>query len=181
MSETGQIPSLEEMADRLAIQDVLTKHSRGVDRADADLLKSAYWADAEVAYGGFDGPAHVFCENLPKGIRQYAATQHRVTNVSIDFNGPDAVVESYVTAYHYRSVADGDDTELTYLGRYVDHLQRRDNTWKILFRREVMDWNQNLTASAILEGPPFAGLARGERAPDDPLYEMQKQIIGETL
>ena len=65
MSETGHIPSLEELANRLAIQDVLNKHSRGVDRADADMLKSAYWPEAEVAYGGFDGPAHTFCEALP--------------------------------------------------------------------------------------------------------------------
>ena len=177
---TGQVPNAVEMANRLAIEDVLTKHCRGVDRADADLLKSAYWPDAEVAYGGFNGAAHEFCESLPQGIRQYAATQHRVTNVSIDFNGADAVVESYVTAYHYRASDDFDDSELTYLGRYVDHMQRRDDVWKIMFRRVVMDWNQNLKASAILEGPPFSGLARGARAPDDPLYAMQKQIIGEV-
>lgn len=179
MSDTGQIPSLDELANRMAIMDVLTKHSRGVDRADGELLKTAYWPDAEVAYGGFNGPAHTFCENLPQGIRQYAATQHRVTNVSIDFSGDDAVVESYVTAYHYRAVADGDDTEMTYLGRYVDYMQRRGECWKIMFRRVVMDWNQNLTASAILEGPPFAGLARGARAPDDPLYAMQLEVLGE--
>ena len=180
MSETGHIPDLQEIANRLAIQDVLTKHCRGVDRADADLLKSAYWPDAEVAYGGFDGHAHTFCEALPQGIRRYASTQHRVTNVSIDFHGDDAVVESYVTAYHYLAVEDGDDTELTYLGRYVDHMQRRGEQWKIMFRRVVMDWNQNLTASAVLDGPTFSGLARGARAPDDPLYAMQQKISGEN-
>ena len=111
MSETGKIPNLDEIANQLAIHDVLTKHCRGVDRADAALLKSAYWEDAEVAYGGFNGPAHIFCENLPAGIRKYAATQHRVTNVSIDFYGDDAVVESYVTAYHYSANEDAADTE----------------------------------------------------------------------
>jgi hypothetical protein len=140
MNSTGHIPDLAEMANRLAIQDVLVKHSRGVDRADGALLKTAYWPDAEVAYGGFNGAAHQFCENLPKAIRQYAATQHRVTNVAIDFHGDDAVVESYVTAYHYRATdAHEDDTELTYLGRYVDHMQRRDNHWKISFRCVVID------------------------------------------
>ena len=179
MSETGAIPSVEVIANRLAIHDVLTKHSRGVDRADASLLKSAYWPDAEVAYGGFNGPAHQFCEALPTGIKKYAATQHRVTNISIDFNGDDAVVESYVTAYHY-SANDTADTEMTYIGRYIDHLQRREDIWKIQFRRVVMDWNQNAEATAILSGPPFEGLARGARAPEDPLYDMQKTILGET-
>jgi len=181
MSETGAIPDSHEIADRLAIQDVLVKHSRGVDRADAELLKSAYWPEAEVAYGAFNGAAHQFCESLPAGIRAYAATQHRVTNISIDFNGDDAVVESYVTAYHYRAAADDAavDTEMTYIGRYIDHMQKRQNVWKMMFRQVVMDWNQNADASAVLSGPPFAGLARGARAPDDPLYNMQKKILKE--
>ena len=42
MRETGQVPSAVEVADRLAIQDVLAHHSRGVDRADSEILKSAY-------------------------------------------------------------------------------------------------------------------------------------------
>ncbi len=177
---TGAIPTAAEMADRLAIEDVLTRHSRGVDRADTEILKSAYWSDAEVAYGSFNGAAHDFCEVLPKGIRQYAATSHRVTNVAVDY-APDrneAVVESYVTAYHYRAGDDGNDSELTYIGRYIDHMQRREDCWKILFRRVVMDWNQNLTATAILDVPPFNGLARSARAPDDPLHEMQQKVLG---
>ena len=97
----------------------------------------------------------------------------------LDLAEADAVSETYVTAYHYRADEGGQDTEMTYIGRYIDHLQRRDGVWKILFRRVVMDWNQNATASAILAGPPFEGLARGARAPDDPLYEMQRKVLGE--
>ena len=67
----GEIPSLEETRDRLAIQALLAAHSRGVDRADGELLKACYWPEAEVAYGGFNGPAHTFCENLPAGIKRY--------------------------------------------------------------------------------------------------------------
>ncbi len=178
MSDTGQIPSMQEMANRMAIEDVLNKHSRGVDRADGDLLKSAYWPEAEVAYGGFNGPAHRFCETLPTAIKRYAATAHRVTNVSIDFYDDDAVVESYVTAYHYLALDDAQDTEMTYVGRYVDHIQRRGDQWKIMFRRVVMEWNQNLTATAQFDGPTFSGLARGGRAPTDPLYEMQQKVSG---
>jgi len=73
MNSTGKIPNLKEIADRLAIQDVLYRHCRGVDRADADLLESAYWPEAEVAYGAYNGPAHPFCENLPTTITKYAS------------------------------------------------------------------------------------------------------------
>lgn len=169
MREAGKVPSLAEVADRLAIQDVLAQHSRGVDRADEAILKSAYWPDAEVAYGGFNGPAHEFCAMLPGAIKRYAATQHTITNLSIDLRGADARVETYVTAYHYLAAEVG-DTEMTYLGRYLDRMQKRGDVWKILHRQVVMDWNQNAPASAILEGPPFDGLARGARQPTDPLY-----------
>ena len=46
--DTGAVPALAVIADRLAIGDVLYSHSRGLDRLDAELLKSCYWPDAEV-------------------------------------------------------------------------------------------------------------------------------------
>lgn len=169
-TETGQVPDLAEVADRLAMHDVLAKHSRGVDRADESILKSAYWPDATVEYGGFQGMAHEFCAILPGAIGQYARTQHRVTNVAIEQQGSQARVESYVTAYHYRAVDDGPDTEMTYLGRYFDTMEKRADVWKIKHRKIVMDWNQNVAATALWEGPTFDAIARGARLPDDPIY-----------
>jgi hypothetical protein len=171
-SETGRVPGPAEVADRLAIQDVLAKHSRGVDRASQTILESCYWPDATVAYGGFNGNAHEFCAMLPGAIKGYARTQHSITNTAFEFRGDMAYVETYVTAYHYRAVPGGQDTEMTYLGRYLDRLQKRGDVWKIKHRQVVMDWNQNADTTAILEGPPFAGLARGARHPDDPLDHM---------
>ena len=167
--ETGRIPDLAEVADRLAIFEVLAQHSRGVDRADEAILKSAYWPDAEVAYGGFNGNAHEFCKMLPTAIRRFARTHHAISNINIAFNGDDARVETYITANHYTANPNSTDREMAFFGRYLDRMQRRGQLWKILHRRVVMDWNQNMDASAILTGPPFDGLARGERLPEDPL------------
>lgn len=170
--ETGQVPDAAEIGDRLAIHDVLCKHSRGVDRADGAILKTAYWPDAEVAYGGFNGNAHEFCEMLPNAIRGFARTQHSISNVTIDVRGDDARVETYVTAYHYTANDRGPDQEMTYLGRYLDRMQKRGSVWKILHRQVVMDWNQNAIVTAVWNGAPFTGLARGDRCPDDPLYAL---------
>ena len=172
--EVGRV-DVPRVADELAIRSVLATHCRGVDRADESVLKSAYWADAEVAYGGFNGPAHAFCEALPVSIRRFARTQHSISNVLVTFmSETEARVETYVNAFHYLAVEDGTDTEMTYLGRYLDRFEKRSDAWKIRHRKVVMDWNQNLDASAIWDGPPFDGLARGERAPDDPLYAFLK-------
>ncbi len=178
MDDTGRIPDTETLGHRLAIQDVLFKHCRGVDRADLNVLKSAYWPDAEVAYGALDGNAHEFCGMLVQGIQRYQATHHQVSNICCDITGNDAVVESYVTAYHYLpGEAGAADTEMTYVGRYVDHMQLRDNIWKLKFRRVVMDWNQNMNTTADFDGPTLSKLARSAREPDDPLYAMQQEIL----
>ena len=184
MNRTGAVPDMSELADRSAIHDVLAVHCRGVDRADEAALKSAYWPDAQVAYGGFDGLAHEFCAMLPNSIVRFAHTQHSISNVVIRFSDRrsktvrQAAVETYVTAYHYLA-GDSDtqaDTEMTFLGRYLDRFECRDSVWKILHRRVLMDWNQNSQASAIWQGPPFDGLARGARLPDDPVYALFDQI-----
>ena len=53
MLETGRLPSASGVADRLAIQEVISMHCRGVDRASAEILMSCYWSDAEVDYGAY--------------------------------------------------------------------------------------------------------------------------------
>jgi len=185
----GRVPSPAELADRAAIYAVLVAHCRGVDRADERALKSAYWSDATVEYGGFNGNAHAFCEFLPGAIRFYAYTHHAIGNVAIDIRGNAARVETYVTAAHYRrssstdSVAGrppprtaptavpGGDTEMVFYGRYLDRFERRGDVWKIVHRRVVMDWNRHTAAAMVESGPPVDGLARGGRHPADPLYE----------
>jgi len=162
----GHIPDAAGVADRLAIMDVLSRHCRGVDRADAAVLKAAYWPDATVAYGRFNGSAHEFCEHLPQAIRHYDRTHHNVTNVVIDVHDDRAQVESYVMALHLS--ADG-ARDMSYYGRYLDRFERRDGCWKIVHRQVVMDWHRDEPAAVDFGDPRFNGLARGARHPDDPL------------
>jgi hypothetical protein len=169
MHETGRVPNPAEVADRLAIHDVLACHSRGIDRADSAILKSAYWPDAVVFYGAFEGAAHVFCERMPEMMRANRATHHAIGNVSIEFDRDVARVETYVVAGHYIPGDDG-DREMTFFGRYLDRMQRRGDVWKIVERRVVMDWNRLAPASAHWDGTLAKTLLRGTRGRDDPAY-----------
>ena len=109
------------MADKLAIIEIIHAYARGVDRADSEILKSTCWEDAEVDYGGYQGLAHPFCESLPTAIKNYKNTQHQVSNTLIFLDDPNnASVESYVTAHHLRP----DNTEMTYIGRYLDKMEK---------------------------------------------------------
>jgi len=176
MSATGQVPDTERLADHLAIQDVIFKHCRGLDRADAVLLKTCYWEDAQVDYGFFKGGGHEFCDLIARSIVGNRATHHQVSNIIPEFSEDEAVVESYVTAYHHQP--GGQLTEMTYMGRYIDHMEKRDNVWKLLMRHVVADWNQNLVSSDNLDSGPLSSLAKSARMPDDPLYEQQEKILG---
>ena len=168
MTEVGKVPTLEEMADRMAIQEVIHMYARGVDRADADILKSACWPDSELDYGGYKGPAHPFCEALPDGLRKFVNTQHQVSNILIFLDGDKAKAETYLTAHHRRP----DDTEMTYIGRYLDNLEKRDGVWKISFRKIVMTWHQDASCTDDFElNASLVPIARASNGSDDPSHE----------
>jgi hypothetical protein len=170
-AEAGHVPDMAELADRIAISEILALHCRGVDRADEAALKSCYWPDATTAYGEAAVPAHAFCSQLASAITAYAQTHHMVTNSLFVINGHRAQVETSLLAFHYRESADGDDSEMTYLGRYLDDFEKRGDVWKIMHREPVMSWSQNSTATHDAAHPALSALRRAGRYPDDPVYE----------
>ena len=171
MAETGRVSDAFEVADQLAIKEVIAMHCRGVDRASAEILMSCYWPDAEVDYGTYKGPAHPFCGPLTEAIKRYENTQHIVSNVLIelDEDRDKAKVETYVTAHHY--LVGDPDTEMTYLGRYFDLMEKRDAVWKIAYRKIAMTWHQTAAGSKDLESnPSLQAITEASRYPDDPWF-----------
>jgi hypothetical protein len=156
------------IADRQQIAANLAKHSRGIDRRDAGLLKSVYFPDATVAYGMFDGPAHEFADVVANLSRGGPVTLHRPCNQWIRLDGDRAVSECYVIAYMQLESADGPVQALVG-GRYLDRHEKRDGAWKLGHRTYVLDWNMNLPGSGTAlpgyAGPPFI---RGGQGEDDP-------------
>ena len=93
----GMPPTAEALAQREAIRDILSTHSRGLDRLDPDLLKHAYWPDAEVDYGAFKGSAHQFAEIISPALSsQFELTQHLLGQTLITLDGDRANSETYV-------------------------------------------------------------------------------------
>ncbi len=174
MRQPGTVPDASRLADQAAIAEILALHCRGVDRADEVALKACYWPDATTAYGADPAPAHAFCEQLVIGLQAFAQTHHVVSNVLFDFadDGDRAKVESTLVAFHYRTgVDDEGDSEMTYLGRYLDRFEKRGHVWKIAHREPVMSWSQNASATHDPANPALAQLRRAGRYPDDPVYE----------
>lgn len=134
--------ALQNLVDRDEIGQIIATHARGIDRHDADLLKSVYHADGTVDYGVFEGPAHEFCDILGEDQGDRPVSLHRPTNIWATFDGDKARSESYVTAYMDTPGEDGNIQSLIG-GRYLDSYERRCGTWKLTNRTYVLDWNTN--------------------------------------
>ena len=148
------------------ITAALHRYCRGIDRMDAELIRSAYHAD------GFDDHGDLFRGGvedyigwvLPLLGARFASTMHTLSNITIEVAGDSAVVESYLIAYHV--TADGG--ALRILGaRYCDDFSRRPGVgWRIARRRLVPEWQ--VERSGFVATPP--GTAAPARDRSDPSY-----------
>lgn len=134
--------SLELLLAKDAITDATRRYCRGIDRCDADLVKSSYHPDAFDDHGTFKGNAWEFADLVTKSLTRYLATMHATMNHSItdiDLAAGTAKGEMYVTAYHLRE-ADGKKIIDIWWGRYIDEYSRRDGDWRISSRVVVHEW-----------------------------------------
>ena len=166
----GTPPTTEALGQREAIRDILYTHSRGLDRLDPDLLKQAYWPDAEVDYGAFKGGAHQFADIISPALSsQFELTQHLLGQTLIALDGDKASTETYVYARHLLL---GAEQELAFAGRYLDQLECRDGHWKICHRRVVMDWCHRVAVDDERSGDTFGALSKGFQGEPDPSYDL---------
>jgi hypothetical protein len=139
------------LRDRHSILDVSRRYTRGVDRHDKDLVRSAFWPDATVSYGL---PMRVdeYSDWQEQILSGYAAHQHHLTGQTIEIDGDTAHVESYVLSLFVPRdhgadrpgpatpgrAATGEKTLLS-SGRFVDRWERRGDEWRIAVREYVAD------------------------------------------
>lgn len=145
---------MDALIARQGIANALALHSRGVDRADTNLLAAAYHSDATVDYGFFAGAAAELAAMLASAQKAGPVTLHRTSNMWIRVDGDRAVSESYVIAY---VASTGEDARQRLVGgRYLDRHERRGGEWRLSHRTYVLDWNINQPSTAVAADPPVA-------------------------
>lgn len=130
--------ALQRLIDTEAIREVALRYTRGIDRHDEALLRSAYHPDATDDHGAFIGSVEGFIEYANRVHTQnWVCHQHFVTNQTIDFDGDSAHCESYFLAVLKR-----DDGVCDLVGgRYVDRIERREGAWAVAARVCMVEWN----------------------------------------
>lgn len=159
---------MTEIADQLAINQVLARYCRGIDRCDADELAAVFTADAWLDYGSGAAPIAETIASLMQGLGAMRLTQHNIGNTICQVQGPRAKAETNCVALHILSGPEG-EIELVVGGRYLDTLVKQDSVWRIAERLYIMDWNRTQPATMQTTGGLFDGLQRrGSRGAEDP-------------
>lgn len=132
------------VADRIAIQDVLVRYCRGIDRGDADLVRSVFWPDSYADYGGYKGNGAEFADYVvPRLNAAYTATHHTILNSAVELDRDVAHTETYMHAYHVsKPVPDERQTVFLFAGRHVDRFEKRDGQWRVAHRVVVYDFDR---------------------------------------
>jgi SnoaL-like domain len=166
---------LDRYLSKQEIREVLARYARGVDRADAGLLKSCYHPDAIEEHGGnYTGNAFEYVDGAVPRIREMGVMQHLLGTSHIELDADKAWVETYIWTFA-RFANDAGSTDTFTGGRLVDRFERRDGAWKIAHRRTVFDWNRDTPSSEGwcngLFDPAKPGMRRGCKDEQDPSYE----------
>jgi hypothetical protein len=143
--------------DRREISDLYQRYMRGFDRNDLDLLRSAFWPDAQINYYDQVNTVDQFvARHLDEHTAELAAWGHLLTNESVDLDGDTAHVETYVTALFVPrlgsqfEVAGSDDSPLIVGGRYVDRVDRREGHWRISVREFVGHFSSHANVRDVM-------------------------------
>ncbi len=154
--------TLARLADKSEIQDVLLRYSRGVDRRDWELVRSAFFQDSTDDHANFKGKRDEFIAWLSErhaNINDVAKSMHFLGNCLIEFASDNvAVVETYFLAklqlgpdaeatrkmlLDSANAGSGENLNVEVLGRYVDRFEKREGAWGVARRRTVFDATQS--------------------------------------
>ncbi len=126
-------PTTQQLADREAIREVANRYSHGVDRLDADCMRSAYWPEAIDDHGVFVGNAWEFVDRVVSTHEKWAWTMHATTNHMIELGGDG--VSATGQLYNVSTLMSADRTTInTWYGRYLDRYEKRGDEWRIIHR-----------------------------------------------
>ena len=139
--------SLQEISDRLEIQDLFARYSFAIDERNWDDLDRVFTPDAKIDYsetGGAKGDFQEIKAWLPKALGdRFPRYQHMVATTKLELNGDEA--RSRTILFNPMVYAKPDGTEqVFFIGLwYRDRLVRTPDGWRIAERYEEMSYAHN--------------------------------------
>lgn len=138
---------LQEMSDRLEIQDLFARYSFAIDERDWDALDRVFTPDAWIDYseaGGAKGSFPAIKAWLPIALQRFAKFQHMVATTKLDLAGDTATSRTILFNPMVHRDATGAD-QVFFIGLwYRDRLVRTGEGWRIAERYEEMAYGHNV-------------------------------------
>jgi hypothetical protein len=130
--------SMQEISDRLEIQDLMVRYSYAIDSRNWDALDDVFTPDAHIDYSVFGGSVGNLAETkqfLGEAMPMFSTLQHMVSGTTITFTGdvdmPDGA-ETRTQCHNPMTMGDAEHPDLMVCGLwYVDKLVRTADGWRI--------------------------------------------------
>lgn len=141
--------SLQEMSDRLEIQDLFARYSFAIDEREWDRLDHVFTPDALIDYSETGGAKGTFAQIkawLPGALARFPVFQHMVATTRLDLDGDTATSRTILfNPMVHRDAAGGE--QVFFIGLwYRDRLVRTAEGWRIAERYEEMAYSHNVPA-----------------------------------
>jgi 3-phenylpropionate/cinnamic acid dioxygenase small subunit len=139
--------SLQEISDRLEIQELLVRYSHAVDTRDWDAFERVFTDDAVIDYTEMGGPRGGVKETrafLESAMPMFSSFQHMIGNTVLELDGDTARAR---TICHNPMVLDRGEgqTHTFFCGLwYRDVLVRTPQGWRIRDRYEERSYMHNV-------------------------------------
>jgi hypothetical protein len=135
--------SMQEISDRLEIQDLMVRYSYAIDNRDWDALDNVFTPDAHIDYSVFGGSVGNLAETkefLAGAMPMFTTLQHMVSGTTLTFHGdadaPDSA-DAKTQCHNPMTMGDAEKPDLMVCGLwYVDKLVRTPDGWRIKERVE---------------------------------------------
>lgn len=139
--------TLQELADRREIDDVLIAYCHAIDSHHWDELDGVFTPESFIDYTVFGGPKGHYPEIkrfLAGTLPTLAYAQHIISTSRIVLCGDRAMGRTICTNPVGLREADGSVRHAVYALWYVDVLARTPEGWRIMDRREEISHTENL-------------------------------------
>lgn len=137
--------SLEEMSDRLEIQDLFARYSFAIDDRDWDALDDVFTPDASIDYtaaGGVRGTLPQIKLWLAQVMARFSGYQHMVATTKLKLAGDSAT--SRTILFNPMVVDKDGGKQVFFIGLwYCDQLVRTEQGWRIRERIERFSYAHN--------------------------------------
>lgn len=143
--------SLQEISDRLEIQDLIAEYSHAVDRRDFDAFDRLFTADAVIDYtaaGGIRGNLVEIKEFLRSTLGSiFEAFQHLAATSKITIDGDSATARTY--CYNPMFFKDAVAPPMIVGIWYVDRFVRTADGWRFAERSEEKSYMMSLPGATL--------------------------------